>query len=151
MTTHAVIASVAIDVDITAVIMAGLFLVLYFVLQPLIINPYLRARESRGEGVDGAAEEAHDFEARAEAALQEYEDAMRQARREAQDVRESIREEGVDAQKGAVEEARVELSEKLETERAQIEEQVEDAREQLEKRADTLSRALVEKVLPNAG
>jgi F0F1-type ATP synthase membrane subunit b/b' len=151
ITSHALIAAVAIDVDITAVIMAGLFLVLYFVLQPLIINPYLRAREARDEGVDGARQEAADFEARAEATIQEYEEAMVKARRKAQAEREAIRDEGVAVQHEKLEEARAEVSAKLDEERAKIGDEAEAARKELEKRADALSRAMVEKVLPNAG
>ena len=145
------IAAVAIDIDITAGFMALLFLVLYFVLQPIIVTPYMKARQMRTEAIEGAREDAVEDQARAEATIQKYEEEMRQARREAQEVREAMREQGLAEQRDLVDEAHSEVQEKLETERAKIEEQVAEARKEIEDRAQSLADAMVRKVLPEIG
>lgn len=145
------IAAVAIDVDITAGFMALLFLVLYLVLQPLIVKPYMEARQMREEAVGGAKEDAIEDQQRAEAMIQKYEEEMRQARREAQDVRESMRSQGQHEQNELVAEARAEVQGKLQTERAKLADEVAEARKEIESRADALSKAMVEKVLPGLG
>lgn len=142
------LAAASIDVDITALVMAALFLVLYFILQPLILNPYMRARELRHKAVEGAREDAREDQAMAEARIQEYEEEMRQARRDAQEVRESIRTQGVAEQNEIVEDARVELQAKLAEEREKVQKQVDAATTQLQVRAESLSKTMVEKILP---
>lgn len=143
-----ILAAVSIDVDVTAIFMAGLFALLYLILQPLIINPYMRARQAREEGVGGAKEEASDSEAQAEAMIVEYEERMRKARREATEVRESLRTQGVEEQKELIEEARVAIGTKLADERARLAAETEAARAQLDTKAQALSRDVVEKILP---
>jgi len=143
-----VIASASIDVDITTLIMGLLFLLLYVVLLPVIINPYLRTRKAREEGVEGAREEAKDSEARAESTILEYEEQIRMARREAQEVRESLKSQGVAEQRDIIAEARTEIGGKLAQERDRIAGEVEAARAQLDERARSLSQVMVEKILP---
>jgi F-type H+-transporting ATPase subunit b len=145
------IASVAIDVDITAGFMAVLFLALYLVLQPLIITPYMKARKMRTEAVDGAREDATEDQARAEATIQKFEEEMRQARREAQEVRESMRGQGQQEHDDLVSDAHAEVQAKLDTEREKIATQVEEARKEIGNRAEALAQAMVDKVLPELG
>lgn len=145
------LASVSIDVDATAVVMGLLFIVLYFLLQPLVINPYLRARDLRREAVEGAREEARESEALAEARMMEFEDEMKTARRDAAEVRESLRGQGTAEQRDIVDEARVEVQAQLAAERAKIDAQVVEAQKELQTRASGLSKAMVDKILPAAG
>lgn len=147
----ALIASASIDVDVTTLVMGVLFLLLYFLLMPIIINPYLRARKAREEGIDGARDEAHDAEARAESTILEYEEQMRIARREAQEVRESLKTQGASEQRDILEDARSEIAGKLAEERAKIAAEVDTAQKQLEARAASLSQAMVDKILPSVG
>ena len=146
-----ILAAVSIDVDVTAIFMAGLFALLYLILQPLIINPYMRARQAREEGVGGAKEEASDSDAQAESMILEYEERMRKARREATEVREVLRTQGVDEQKDLIEEARAEIGAKLAQQRAELATEVESARAKLDTKAQALSRDVVEKILPALG
>lgn len=146
-----IIAAVAIDVDPTAIVMAGLFILLYYALQPLIVNDYLRAREMRREAVEGAREEARESQALAEARMLEFEDEMKVARKEAAEVRESLRGQGSEEQRDLIEEARAELMVQLTEERTKIAGQVSDAQKELQTRAVTLSRAMVDRILPGVG
>lgn len=146
-----IIAAVAIDVDLTALVMCGLFIALYYLLQPIIVNDYLRAREMRKEAVEGAREEARESQALAEARMLEFEDEMKVARREAAEVRESLRGQGTAEQRDLVEEAREEVQAKLTEERDKIAAQVGEAEKELKARAAALSNAMVDKILPSAG
>ena len=146
-----ILAAVSIDVDITAVAMALLFIIFYYLLQPMILNRYMEARQMRTEAIEGAREDAHEDQARAEATIQKYETQMREARREAQEVRESLRNQGAEEQKEMLEAARAEVQQKLDEEREKIDKQVEEARKQVEGRADALAQAMVDKVLPGLG
>ncbi len=146
-----VLASVSIDVDYTAIVMALVFIALYYILQPLIVNDYLAAREMRRDAVDGAREEAKEHQALAEARMLEFEDEMKSARKEAAEVRESLRGQGTEEQRDLVDEARAEVQGKLGEERAKIAAQVAEAQTELKDRAASLSKAIVEKILPSLG
>lgn len=144
------LASVSIDVDATAVIQGFLFVALWAVLGPLIIKPYLEARDAREEGIDGSKEEARDFEARANAAIAEYEEKLRDARREAQDIRETLKNQGAAEQRDILEEEREKLHAKLTQERTKLEAEIEAAQKEIDARAKGLSASMVEKLLPAA-
>ena len=150
MQTAVLLASVSIDADPTAFIMAGLFIVLYFVLGPLIINPYMRTREMRREAVDGAREEAAEQDSLATSRMNEFEDEIKSARREASQQRETLRGAGTQEQQKLLDEARDEVQAKLAEERKKIQAQVEAARTELEGRAQSLSAAMVDKILPTS-
>ena len=47
-----------VDVDNTIFIQGGLFLVLIFILKPLLFDPWLAARDRRAQRIGGAHEEA---------------------------------------------------------------------------------------------
>lgn len=144
-------AAVSIDVDATAAFMGILFIVLYFILEPLIMKPYLRARDMRREAVEGAREEAKESEALAEARMMEFEEEMKAARREAAELREGVRTQGTAAQRDLLEDAREELQKKLAEERAVLAQQVDVAQKELQARAAALSEAMVAKILPRVG
>ncbi len=144
-----ILGSVAIDVDFTAIIMAVLFIVLYYVLQHLIVNDYLRARELRRDAVEGAREEAKEHQSLAEVRMLEYEDEIKSARREAAEVRDSLRGQGTAEQADLVADARSEMQSTLAQERAKIADQVAAAEKELAGRATALSKAIVDKILPS--
>ena len=145
------LAAVAINVDLTAVVMTLLFIALYYLLQPLIINDYLRARELRREAVEGAREEARESQGLADARMLEFEDEMRAARKAAAEVRDVIRGQGTAEQRDLVDEGRAEVQQKLIEERAKVAGQVAAAQSELKERAASLSSVIVDKILPRLG
>jgi F0F1-type ATP synthase membrane subunit b/b' len=70
-----------IDLDGTAVIQLGLFLLLMAVLRQFLWKPYLKVRGERTTRVDGYREEAARLEAEAAARLAKAEAALSEARR----------------------------------------------------------------------
>ena len=145
------VASVAVDIDPTVAYMAVLFILLYYVFKPLIVNDYMKAREMRREAVEGAREEATESQALAEARMSEFEDEMKAARRDAAEVRESLRGQGTAEQQDLIAEAREELQGRLAEEREKIAQQVSDAEKELQARAQALSKTIVDKILPSIG
>src|SRR5690606_971038 len=63
-----------IDIDWTVLVQFGLFLLLLAVSNKLLFQPYLRLRERRKEGIDGARAEAERVTAQAAAKLADYEE-----------------------------------------------------------------------------
>jgi len=70
-----------IDLDATAFIQLGLFLLLMLVLRQFLWKPYLKVRGERTTRVDGYREEAARLEAEATARLAKAEAALAEARR----------------------------------------------------------------------
>src|SRR5438046_2161989 len=58
-----------IDIDLTVVVQFALFLVLFFVANRLLFQPYLQLRERRKAGIEGARAEADRMTAEADAKL----------------------------------------------------------------------------------
>lgn len=146
-----IIASVQIDLDLTAVYMALLFVVFYYLFKVVIVDDYLKARDLRRDAVEGAREEATESQALAESRITEFEDEMKAARREAAEVRESMRGQGTAEQQDMIAETREELQAKLAEERAKIAQQMSAAELELQSRAQVLSKAIVDKILPSVG
>jgi F-type H+-transporting ATPase subunit b len=69
-----------IDIDLTALVQFGFFLILMFVANKLMFQPYLELRERRKAGIDGARAEAERMTAQADAKLADYEKQLSVAR-----------------------------------------------------------------------
>ena len=82
-----------IDIDSTAFIQFAIFVVMALASTQLLFKPYLRMREARDAGMDGARKEAANLSAEADAKLAEYEDKLAGARARAQEERRKIRAE----------------------------------------------------------
>lgn len=145
-----VLASASIDIDATVAFQMGLFIALLVIMNPLLIQPYLKAMDARREGLEGSKEDAEEFDIRAEKALAEYEKKMRDARREAQDIRDSLKNQGAFEHTELIEDARTELATKIEGERVRVAAEREDALTAMSGRADALAGFIVTKVLPQA-
>ena len=143
-----IVAAASIDIDATLGIQMVVFLLFTIALHYIIVRPYMRAVELRQEGVQGSREEAAGLDARAEAAIEEYEAKLREARREASEIRETLRAQGEAEQKDLIAEAQEAVSATLAAGRVSTAADIEAATAELKKRAATLSEALVSKVLP---
>src|SRR5262245_59009170 len=80
-----------IDIDLTVLVQFGLFLVMFVVTNKLLFQPYLRLREKRQAGIEGARAEADRMAAEADAKLADYERQLGAARDRAADEARKIR------------------------------------------------------------
>ena len=71
------------DMDLTVLLMLGIFLIVWAAATKLLFKPYLKMRDERTAGVDGAREEATRMNAEADAQLVAYNEKLNTARAEA--------------------------------------------------------------------
>src|ERR1044071_6603648 len=96
-----------IDIDATVLVQFVLFLVLFWVANRLLFQPYLRLRERRRAGIEGARAEAERMTAQADAKLSDYEKQLAVARDRANEEGRKVRlqagareREGADKRRG---------------------------------------------------
>ena len=80
-----------IDIDGTVFLQLGVFAVLFFVSNKLLFQPYLRLREARRAGIEGAREEADRMTAEADAKLADFEKSLATARARAPEAGRKVR------------------------------------------------------------
>lgn len=121
------------DIDGTAFVMLGLFLVLLAVLTPVLWRPYIRIRAERSTRVDGYRAQAERMTADAEARLAKVDQELIAARREgagalavaraeAQAREQTLLAEAHGKAQRALAEAKVKLEEALAAQRANLQE-----------------------------
>ena len=111
---------VEVDFDGTVLVMAGLLLVLWLVLKPLIFDPMLRLFEERERRIDGAKLLARKIDEKSAGALADYEKEMQQARTTANAERDKIRAEGTKREAEILARVRAETAKTLEEGRQQM-------------------------------
>jgi F-type H+-transporting ATPase subunit b len=136
-----------IDLDGTVVVQFGLFLVLFVIANKLLFQPYLRLRERRREGIDGARAEAERTTAQAEAKLADYEKQLGAARSKANDEGRKVRAEAAAHEKSVTEAARAEAQKTLDEAAAKMRAETEAARLQLLPQASALARQIASRLL----
>jgi len=136
-----------IDLDGTVFIQLGLFLILAFFATNLLFKPYLKMREERSAGIEGARREAVDLESEAESRRADYEKRMAEARERALEEQRKVRSEAAAHQREVTEKAREQSAEALATAHAKVATESAKAREELLPRADALAQDIVQKLL----
>jgi F-type H+-transporting ATPase subunit b len=136
-----------IDLDLTVALQLAIFTVLGVLASRLLFRPYLRLRDERAAGIEGAREEAVRMSAQAEAQMGDYGATLKNARARALDERQKLRAEAAAHEREVVERTRREAITSIETARASIRSQTDTARRQLALRADALSRGIAAKLL----
>jgi len=119
------------DIDWTALVQLGAFLVLLVVLRLLVFGPYLRARNEQTARVDGFRDEAQGLHQQLDQRLADYESRLTEARRDAST--QSVRSR-------AAQEAKAQT--RLAQARAEAEDQIAQARRELATRVPAASLAL---------
>src|SRR5688500_20273796 len=94
-----------IDIDWTVLVQFGLFLLLLLVSNSLLFQPYLRLRERRKEGIDGARAEAERMTAQADAELAGYEKQLAAARSRANEEGRKLRAEAAGHEQAVTDQA----------------------------------------------
>jgi F-type H+-transporting ATPase subunit b len=148
---HAVAAGASehplIDIDLTAFVQFGIFMIALLVATKFLFRPYITMRDERTAGIDGARDEATRMSAQADAKLADYEEKLEQARNKALDERREMRAAAATTQRELTDAARAEANSSIATAQERIASDVETARKDLAPRADKLASDLVSKLL----
>ena len=136
-----------IDIDLTVFVQFGLFLLLFFAANKLLFQPYLKLRERRKEGIDGARAEAERMTAQADAKLADYEKQLAAARSRANEEGRKVRSEAAANEKDVTDRARAQAQKAIDEATAKMRQETEAARLQLLPQASTLARQIASKLL----
>lgn len=136
-----------IDIDGTLFIQFGLFLVMAFLVTQWLFKPYLRMREQREQGIDGAIKEAEDMASQADGRLAEYESKLAKARARAHDEQRKLRIEANAYQAEVTSKARTEANSAMNESRDKLEVEVDKARAELMPQAESLASEIASKLL----
>jgi F0F1-type ATP synthase membrane subunit b/b' len=135
------------DVDGTAWVMFGVFLVVAFILTQWLWKPYIRVREERVARVDGYRQEADRLEKEASTRLARVEAQLAEARRIGSAERGKARAAAQAHEAKLTADAQVAAQRALTEARAKVEAAMATERAKLQDRAAVLGRQITEKVL----
>ena len=135
------------DLDVTIFIQAGIFLLVLFGLNPILLKPIQRIIEARHAGTGGKTEDTARLTAEANAKRKEYEERIAAVRKDAGATREALRNEGRKDERELVEQARSRAEETISKGRDDIEAQAATVRGTLKSDVDALAQQLAAKVL----
>ncbi len=136
-----------IDIDLTAVVQFGLFVIVYLVGNKFVFQPYLQLRERRKAGIEGARAEAERMTAQADAKLADYNKQLAAARDRAGEEARKVRTEAAAHEKDVTEKARASAQKAIDEAQAKMRSEAEAARTQLMPQADALARSIASKLL----
>jgi F-type H+-transporting ATPase subunit b len=123
------------------------FLIILFVLARYVIPPINKAMTERQQRIQQQFAESEEAKARAEAAEQEYKDALTGARQEASRMREEAREQGASIIAEMRTQAQAESSRILTAARAQLEAERQQVMNHLRLEIGTLATSLASRVV----
>ncbi|HEU5057312.1 MAG TPA: ATP synthase F0 subunit B [Kofleriaceae bacterium] len=136
-----------IDIDHTVWIQLVLFFIVAVIGSRLLFRPYLRMRDERAAGIEGARDEATRLSAEADARLAHYDKEIAAARTRAQDERRVMRTEAATRQREATDKARADAARAYEEARNRVERETNMARQQLMPRASQVAQEIAGKLL----
>lgn len=136
-----------VDLDASALISGGIFIVMMLLLNQLLFKPYLAITHERARLTTGAKDTADATFAQADELMIEYEKQLGAARSEASALRDDLRRNGESDEQRIVSSAREQASAQLAQKREALQKQIVDAEKQIDARAAELSQAIVGRVL----
>jgi F-type H+-transporting ATPase subunit b len=136
-----------IDIDWTAAVQFGLFVVIYLVANKLVFQPYLQLRERRKQGIEGARAEADRMTAQADAKLADYNKQLAAARDRAGEEGRKVRAEAAAHEKEVTDKARAAAQKAIDEAQTKMRSETEAARAQLMPQADLLAKTMASKLL----
>jgi F-type H+-transporting ATPase subunit b len=136
-----------IDIDLTVVLQFVIFAVLFFVLNALLFQPFMRLREARRAGIEGAREEADRMTAEADAKLADYEKSLTVARNRANDEGRKVRAEASAHEKEVTDKARATALVAMTEAQQKVRTETSAAHAELMPQADALARQIASKLL----
>ncbi len=138
---------VNLDIDATAFVQIGLFVVLFLMLKPMLFDPMLKLFEEREKRIEGNISKARKIDEESAKAKAEYEDVLNDARRSGSAEREKIKNEGLKQEADLLANVRRETALVAEDNRKKAEKDLAVAREQLGKDSAALAGQLAGIVL----
>jgi F-type H+-transporting ATPase subunit b len=138
---------VTLDFDYTVVFQMGIFVLLMFLLEPLLFRPVLRIFALREQRTEGVKAQARALEERAGELLKRYETELERVHRAAATEREKLRQETTALEAKILHEARESTDKILDDGRRRIESEVNRIRFDLGRESEQISRSIVAKAL----
>ena len=135
------------DIDGTVFIQFFIFMGVWLLGGALLFKPYLRLRERRAEGIEGARKESENMQAEAEAKLADYQLKMASARSRANEEKRRIRQEAAAYENEVTETARAETTAALDEARNRVQQETQAARQTLGERSAELAQEIASKLL----
>jgi F-type H+-transporting ATPase subunit b len=142
---------VTLDFDNTVVFQIAIFVILMFVLEPLLFQPVLRIFAAREERTEGAKAKARELEEKAGELLRRYEREIERVNRVAAEERDRLRTETTKLEADILREAREASARIVEDGRRRSAEEVARVRFDLGKESEKISQELVGRVLGGRG
>ena len=136
-----------IDIDHTVWIQLVLFFVVAFVCSRLLFRPYLKMRDERTAGIEGARDEAARLSAEADARLTRYRGQLDQARVHAHDERRKMRTEAAERQRQVTDRARADAGSALDEAKGRRRQETDAARGKLMPQAQQLAGDIADALL----
>ena len=136
-----------VDVDLSLLIMLGLFLTFAFLLHTLVLKPLIAAQTKRFESMGGAREGASESELKAAERRLEYESRLTKARQDAVLVRDQIKGDAEQQAAATIEALTVETHKQVADNMALLADTAAKARAQMKAQVESLSADLSARML----
>jgi len=136
-----------IDIDHTLWIQLGIFLLVMIFLSKLVFGPYLKLKDAREKGIEGARGQAKEMQQGADERVADYEARLLAAKQRGADERARLRAEGADRERDIMGRAREETSRSVEAARATLQQETVKLRADMAPRVGELATAVARKLL----
>ncbi len=144
---HSTGQAVIVDFDATVLVQVVLFVVLLFILKPLLFDPMLKLFEEREKRILGAKLQARKLDEGSADALTKVESEMQRARTAGNVERDKLRAEGVKVENDVLAKVRASTTETLDAGRKRLAADIVTARAALKTDAASLAKELAGRVL----
>jgi F-type H+-transporting ATPase subunit b len=136
-----------IDLDHTLWIQLGIFLLLMLFLSKVVFGPYLKLKDAREKGIEGARGEAKEMQQGAAERVADYEARLLQAKQRGGEERARLGAEGANRERDILTLARAETSRSIEAARASLHQEAVKLRADMAPRVGDLAAAVARKLL----
>ena len=136
-----------IDVDGTTFVQFGFFIVLWIVLWQLLFKPYLKMRDDREQGIEGARHKAHEMEKDANKMVADYDAAFGRAKLRGAEERQKLRTEAAAHERQVLGAAREESQRTIAAARSKIAGDTAKAKQQLDAQSAALAQKVASRIL----
>lgn len=140
----------SLDLNVTYVIVLGLFLVLLIFLNALVFKPFLKLFEERHERIEGSVKRAEQMLERAEEQAKTFADRIKVATQRGLEARNQIRAEAQASMNARLDEERAKLAAKLSEAKAELAAKRADALADVGTQAVQIAEITAQKLLGRA-
>jgi F-type H+-transporting ATPase subunit b len=144
---HASGGGVNVDFDKSVLLQFVAFVVLFIIIKPLLLDPFLKVIEEREKRTDGAKTEARTMDERAGEIFKRYESELDKVRKVATEERETLRLDGQKLEARMLEETRLEAARISAEGKAAISKEAGEIRVELSKSSADIATEVVGRVL----